>query len=650
MTIEPAAATVVAGTPQPFVATVTGAANADVDWSVQEGVLDGEMSETGVYTAPTTPGTYHVVATSTAASCASATAEVTVEPAPAITVTISPEGPVTVDVRGSQTFLATVTGTDNAVVTWSVQPGGAGGNIDSVSGIYTAPGTTSGGTIDYVVATSEVDSNAFDQVQVNILTPSSDVFISPTNVTVPIGGRVEFTVSADKAGQWFVDDTPFGSAAAGTITGTGVYIAPYQMPTSTTAVKTATIDFRLAPPPFVTPVANSGVAMWATRFLEPEAVQVDACVPQCAVDEPNAIVAADFNNDGLSDLATANSGTGTLSLLLSADESHFSVPYRLQVGDPVTGEPQALVVANLNQDETPALDPRLDLVIADADASTNPSKVAIRTRLGTGDGTFGAEGETALPSGSNPLAIAVGHFDSTGYEGVAVANFLTNTVDILRGTGTGTFQLMPTITTGVSAPLGIATADFNGDSWDDLAVANSGSDTVSIYLSNADGTFAPPQIIALSLGSSPSALAVVSFDGDNYPDLVVTTTGSGGGLTAIFNSNELNNPSADPRFLAPDPPIATGTTPVAVAIGNFNGDAAPDVVVANQDDDTIKIYLFDPANDMLVQSETYTVGQTPQALAVGDFNGDGWPDVAVANNDDDTVSILRNRGGPTSTP
>jgi hypothetical protein len=636
VSIEPGAATVVAGTPQPFVATITGAANTAVTWSIQEGASGGTMSDTGVYTAPSATGTYHVVATSQADSCGTATAEVTVESAPLVTVSISPEGPVSVEVQWSYTFLATVTGTANAVVTWSVQAGGAGGRINPVTGVYTAPTTTATGTVDVVIATSVADPSKSDQVVVNVESPSP-ILISPTAVTVGLGGHVDFTLSAQAGGQWFVDGIVFGNDTVGTIDGVGAYTAPYQIPTPTTAI-TVTQEF-------ATNSASASVTV-VSRFLSPETIQVDACVPQCAIDIPNAIVATDFNGDGFSDLATANTGTGTVSLLISADASHFAVPYRLQIGNPNSGEPQALVVADINQDST-VQDPRIDLVIADAD----PSGLAVRTRLGVGDGTFETERGTALPSNSNPLSMAVGHFDSHPHLDVAVANFVTNSVDILRGVGDGTFQVINTMTTGVSAPLGIAVSDFNGDDFEDLAVANSGNDTVSVFLSNADGTFATPQVVQLP-GGGVSAIAAVKLSGDNYPDLVVTTTAPAGGLTAIINSGPNLGPFFDPRFIAPDPlvyPISTGTDPVAVAIGNFNRDSVSDVVVANRGDDTVTTYFFDAGGDVLVESETYTVGQTPQALAVGDFNGDGWDDVAVANSDDDTVSILRNRGGPTTT-
>lgn len=633
VSIEPGAATVVAGTTQPFVATVTGIANTAVAWSVQEGAGGGTVSSTGVYTAPSAAGTYHVVATSQADSCGSEVVTVTVVAAPVIAVSISPVSPVIVRPGGSQAFFATVTGTANTGVTWTVQ-GTAGGSI-SVDGVYTAPLSATDADADQVIATSVVDPTRSAQVLV-VISTAQPIVISPTAATVGIGGRVEFTLSASTGGVWSVDGIQFGDPTVGTITPIGVYTAPYQLPTSTTAVTTATVTNSFATGP--------ASVTWISRFLNPETLQVDACVPQCAIDLPNALVAADFNQDGLSDLVTANSGTGTVSVIVSSDESHFAAPYRLQVGNPTSGDPQALVAIDINLDGTPPQDPRVDLVIADTDSSG----LAVRTRLGVGDGTFGNERSTGLPSNSNPLSMAVGHFDSNPHWDVAVANYTTNSVDILQGVGDGTFQVINTITAGVSAPLGIAVGFFNNDAFEDLAVANNGDDTVSIFLSNADGTFTLAQSLVLLADSGPSAIAAVRLNGDNYPDLVVTTA-LNNGLTVILNTADPNPlPFTGMQFNSPAPPITTGSRPVAVATGNFNNDLVRDVVVANQNDSSVTLYLFDPVNDVLVSSETHSVGQLPQALAVGDFNGDGWDDVAVTNSGDDTVSVLRNRGGPTT--
>ena len=90
ITMFPTEAKVVAGKPVDFAATVTGAPSSEVTWKVEEGDTAGEIRTRGAYakegaislyctyTAPKTPGTYHLVATSTADPSKSASAEIVV--------------------------------------------------------------------------------------------------------------------------------------------------------------------------------------------------------------------------------------------------------------------------------------------------------------------------------------------------------------------------------------------------------------------------------------------------------------------------------------------------------------------------------------------------------------------------------------------
>jgi hypothetical protein len=82
ISISPASVTLAPGGTQAFTATVTGASNTAVTWSIQEGAAGGTITSGGSYTAPAAAGTYHVVATSQADPTKSATATVTTLPPP----------------------------------------------------------------------------------------------------------------------------------------------------------------------------------------------------------------------------------------------------------------------------------------------------------------------------------------------------------------------------------------------------------------------------------------------------------------------------------------------------------------------------------------------------------------------------------------
>ncbi len=148
ITISPTTASLIPAALQPFTATVTPAGTTAVTWSVQEGATGGAVTGAGVYTAPATAGTYHVVATSQADPTKTAVATVTVH----IAVAVSPTT-ATITFGQNQPFTVTVTGTVNSAVTWSVQEGAAGGSITS-AGVYTPP--SAAGTY-HVVATSQAD-------------------------------------------------------------------------------------------------------------------------------------------------------------------------------------------------------------------------------------------------------------------------------------------------------------------------------------------------------------------------------------------------------------------------------------------------------------------------------------------------------------
>jgi chitinase len=92
-------------------------------------------------------------------------ATVTVVAAP-ISVEIQPSA-ATVYYDETEGFTATVRGTTDQRVTWSVEEGAAGGTIDA-QGVYKAPGEQAVGNSYHVVAKSQADPNEYDTAVVTI--------------------------------------------------------------------------------------------------------------------------------------------------------------------------------------------------------------------------------------------------------------------------------------------------------------------------------------------------------------------------------------------------------------------------------------------------------------------------------------------------
>jgi hypothetical protein len=189
VSVAPHTASVAAGGTVAFTAAVTGTSNTGVTWSVQESSGCGTVTQAGVYTAPAAAATCHVVARSNADSSKSDAATVTVTAAP-IVVTLQPASASVFSCQ-STTFKATVSGTSNSAVTWSVQEGAAGGSI-TTGGTYTAPSVA--GTY-HVVATSQADPSKSAAGPVTVADKVLSVTVNPPQITIPAGGTASFTAT-----------------------------------------------------------------------------------------------------------------------------------------------------------------------------------------------------------------------------------------------------------------------------------------------------------------------------------------------------------------------------------------------------------------------------------------------------------------------
>lgn len=407
-----------------------------------------------------------------------------------------------------------------------------------------------------------------------------------------------------------------------------------------------------------------------------------APIPSSAGNKPSSVAVGDFNGDGKPDLAVADQSSNQVSILLGIGNGSFKVPVYYAVG---TG-PTSVAVADFN------LDGKLDLAVANG-VSNNISVLP-----GGGDGTFGLPTSYGVGNGTHPLSVAAGDFNGDGKPDLAVANNGQIWVAVLLGNGDGTFQA-PNNQEAGTYPTGVAVGDFNGDGKLDLVVSNNGSNTltvllgkgdgqlswvgnfdgeadivgvaagdfngdgkldaavvnetehsVSIFLGNGDGTLVAP--VSYGIGGIPNAIAVGAFGTNALPDLVASNGSSGpictpGCVSVIANKG-------NGRFRQSAANYDVGSSPKAVAVGDFTGNGEVDVVAANGGSNNVSVLLNKGAGSFDI-AVNYSAGTNPVAVAVGDLNGDSKLDLVVANSGSNDLSVLLNNGSssfqsPLNTP
>jgi Bacterial type II and III secretion system protein/FG-GAP-like repeat/FG-GAP repeat len=176
-------------------------------------------------------------------------------------------------------------------------------------------------------------------------------------------------------------------------------------------------------------------------------------------------------------------------------------------------------------------------------------------------------------------------------------------------------------------PVAMVTNDFNSDGNEDLAIVNQTTNNVAILLGHGDGTFSEATSSPVSSGNGPVAIAAGDLNRDAKPDLAVVNQTDD--TVSIF----LNN--GDASFApGPTPLLQTAASPTGVVIADFNQDGLPDIAVTNGGANTFRVFvglsggLFTQA----FEPPAGPTGSTPTAIVAGAFAAGGFPDVAITNN------------------
>lgn len=196
-------------------------------------------------------------------------------------------------------------------------------------------------------------------------------------------------------------------------------------------------------------------------------------------------------------------------------------------------------------------------------------------------------------------------------------------------------------------PGDLALGDINRDGWIDAVTTNTDANKLTVVMPVARASYEKGGTFAT--GRKPSGLAIADIDGDEWLDVVVANGGSND--VSVLLSQPKNgrwNGFADQLRYPVD------TAPIAVAVGDVNGDGFADIVAVNERPDTpagsVSVLLQrrneDGAFDGFEEQQLYPVGSRPLDVALADFDGDGWLDIVTADLGSHHLSLLRSKVAP----
>ena len=320
---------------------------------------------------------------------------------------------------------------------------------------------------------------------------------------------------------------------------------------------------------------------------------------------PFADAVADFNGDGILDIAICNESSNNISILFGNGDGTFQAAVNYAVGS----SPSAIMAGDLNGDGIP------DVAVADEIGKT----IAVLINKADGTGTFYPA--VLYPAGQAPRGITSGDTRNIGIQDLIVANNLGGDVTVFLGNGNGTFQAGVNYAADVN-PKSVAVGKFNKSSNNlDIAVANHNTNDVSVLIGNGDGTFQAP--VDYAVGIDPRHVLVADFNQDGNLDMAVANGGES--TVSILYGN------GDGTF-QPQVKYTVQTSPRWLAIADYNNDGFLDIATSNYDAASVSVILgtgSSTAGSEFTAAQNFKVGANPTGLAAGVFTNNGLPDLAV---------------------
>jgi hypothetical protein len=450
-------------------------------------------------------------------------------------------------------------------------------------------------------------------------------------------------MTADSTAPTFVSAATSSDGAQVTLT----YSENLSATTAPTTAFNVSVDGSAAS---ITQATTSGTDVrlgLAASILPGQSVSVSYTAPTNVPGTTNQAIQDTTGNDAASLIATS----ATNNSIVPNNSALSFTGSTIAVGTG-TSLPEGIATADFNNDGL------ADLAVTDVSTDNNPRA---RIFLGNGSGGFTAGGTQIV--GASPASIAASDFNGDGKIDVAVANYSSGTISILPGDGSGNLLAGFTFVAGIPyavtiggttqnttnpKPRIIVSGDFNGDGKADLAWTNdydnvSGTEvagTVGLAINNGTATPFSSATATGTIGTNPYGLIATDLNGDGKLDLVAAnspTLGSGSISALLGNGNGTFQSALN---------TMVGTRPRYFAAGDFNRDGKQDLALTQTiTDNNLRILVGNGSGGFSSQA-TLSMGAeaAPRGVISADFNLDGYLDLAASSLEGDNASIFLGSG------
>ncbi len=350
----------------------------------------------------------------------------------------------------------------------------------------------------------------------------------------------------------------------------------------------------------------------------------------------------DMDNDGKSDMATANKAENSISIMRNTSTGVGNINFTeipFAIGFPTLH----IRCGDLNGDG------KQDLVLTQGGTSSVRDQLFILQNTSAGAGSFTFTMQSIKLTGRKNSKADIADLDLDGKPEIIVTDEGSNTVAVLiNQSSLAAIAFAPTpfnITiAGAASTDGLAVEDLNGDFLPDIVTSQYQTSTSKLFIipnTSVVGTVNFGSVTTLSIGNTVKRIRIGDLDGDKKPDITVSQLL--GSSLSIFRNTGTGSAIS---FGAPVV-IVTETNPWGLDFGDLDGDGKTDIVVASVTLAKLTILNNEstPGN-FLFTKQAPAISFAGRHVRIGDVDGDGKPDIAYTGIDASNparVGVLRNK-------